>query len=73
MLFANIRELAFKSRHATQSDWEAFEDEELETVLQGLALSADEALITNKKRTWTKNVHTPEGSQHDDDGTDDAQ
>ncbi|KAJ1347528.1 hypothetical protein KIN20_002605 [Parelaphostrongylus tenuis] len=37
-----------------EEDWEPFEDEELETMLQGLAVSAEECMVTNQTRAWTK-------------------
>ncbi|KAJ1360493.1 hypothetical protein KIN20_019483 [Parelaphostrongylus tenuis] len=81
MLFANIRELAFQRYHVKrkrrealgEGDWEAFENEELETMFQGLALSAGEDTGNESDASIDKSVHTPQGSEDDDDGTDNAQ
>ncbi|KAJ1348159.1 hypothetical protein KIN20_003398 [Parelaphostrongylus tenuis] len=81
MLFANIRESLFsavisreKDREALgEKDWEGFEDEELETMLQGLAVSADEDTGNESDASMDKNVHTPQGFKDDDNGVDKVQ
>ncbi|KAJ1367157.1 hypothetical protein KIN20_028013 [Parelaphostrongylus tenuis] len=63
-----------KRREASkEEDWEAFEDEDLETMLQGLVVSADEDTSNESDASMDKNVHTPLDSEDDDDGTGDAQ
>ncbi|KAJ1367271.1 hypothetical protein KIN20_028147 [Parelaphostrongylus tenuis] len=81
MLFANIQELIIQRRYAKRKDkealgkedWERYEDGELETMLQGLAVSADDDTGNKSGASIDKNVHTPQGSEDDDDGTDNAQ
>ncbi|KAJ1374875.1 hypothetical protein KIN20_037978 [Parelaphostrongylus tenuis] len=55
-----------------EEDWEAFEDEELELMLQGLAGSADEDAGNESVESIDKNADTTQGSEDDDDETDDA-
>ncbi|KAJ1374519.1 hypothetical protein KIN20_037222 [Parelaphostrongylus tenuis] len=50
----------------------SFEDEELETMPQGLAVSADGDTGNESDASMDKNMHTPQGSEGDDDGTDEA-
>ncbi|KAJ1363266.1 hypothetical protein KIN20_023094 [Parelaphostrongylus tenuis] len=56
-----------------EEDWEAFEDEELKTMFQDLTVSADEDIGDESDPNMNRNMHTPQGSEDDDDGSDDAQ
>ncbi|KAJ1355219.1 hypothetical protein KIN20_012541 [Parelaphostrongylus tenuis] len=42
-------------------------------MLQGLAVNADEDTGNESDASMNENVHTPQGFEDDDDGTDDAQ
>ncbi|KAJ1364505.1 hypothetical protein KIN20_024626 [Parelaphostrongylus tenuis] len=61
-----VRKPASKHRHVKrkdgkalgEGDWEAFEDVELETMLQGLALSADEDTGNESEASMDINVHS---------------
>ncbi|KAJ1347851.1 hypothetical protein KIN20_003016 [Parelaphostrongylus tenuis] len=81
MLFANIDSLPFSAvmskekdgEASGEEDWEGFEDEELETMLESLAVSADEDIGNESDSSLDKNVHTSQCFEDDDDGLDDAQ
>ncbi|KAJ1370898.1 hypothetical protein KIN20_032721, partial [Parelaphostrongylus tenuis] len=61
------RHVKRKRREALgKEDWEASEDEDLETMLQGLIVSVDEYTGNESDAGMDKNVHTPQGSEHDD-------
>ncbi|KAJ1353001.1 hypothetical protein KIN20_009541 [Parelaphostrongylus tenuis] len=61
------------SNYSREEDWEVFGDEELETMFQGLPVSIDEYIDNESDASMDKNVNTPQGSEHDDDGTDGAE
>ncbi|KAJ1355615.1 hypothetical protein KIN20_013081 [Parelaphostrongylus tenuis] len=56
-----------------KGDWEALKNEKSETMLQALTVSANEDAGNGSGASMDKNVHTPEDSENEDDGTDDAQ
>ncbi|KAJ1363956.1 hypothetical protein KIN20_023923 [Parelaphostrongylus tenuis] len=81
MLIANIRDLTFQRRdvkgkrlgNLRKRKLVSFEDEELKSCFKAWLKALTRTLVTNEKRAWTKMWHTPQGSEHDDDGIDDAQ